>query len=144
MVFKQCWYDDKLGVSRVKVEHLGKTFYGEAKLHPSDKDRASEIVGCKYAEARAQIKALKYEMKLEKAKCEECRKFVKACESCKKFDKESQTAKAVYRQLSRRIKKVNALADEINGLYEYILKDIAQRDKFLKDVEEKKKGVKKD
>ena len=144
MIFKRSWYDAETGRSTVKVEHLGKCFFGEAKLNPADRDRASEIIGCQYAEARAQIKALKYEMKLEKAKCEECRKFVKACEMCKDWDPDSKVAKVVYRQLSRRIKKVNALADEINSLYEYILKDIAKRDKFLKDIEEKKKSVKKD
>ena len=65
---------------------------------------------------RAQLKALKAERAFLLTKCEECRKFVKACSQCKGWDKNSTTAKAIYRQLNRRIKKVNALTDTINQL----------------------------
>ena len=101
-------------LSAAEIEHCGRIFTGFAKLHPDDELRASKFAGPALAEKRAQIKALKYELKLKKEKCDECRKFVKACETYKNWDKDSPTAKAVYRQLNRRIKEVNKLIDIIN------------------------------
>ena len=124
--------------TRVVVEHLGKEFEGFAYLHPDDMDRASEYVGGDIAETRATIKALKYERKLLKEKCEECRKFVKACNGYKNFDKDSPTAKVVFRQLNRRIKEVNDLTDEINELYKSIDKFLWKRDLILNTFKAKK------
>ena len=109
-------FNELSGLSTVKITHKKKNYYGEARLHPEDKEKGlgSKYTGCRYAEIRAEIKALKNEYKNEKAKCEECRKFVKACSQYAKFDKESETAKAIFKQLNQRIKKVNKLADKIN------------------------------
>ena len=120
---------------------MGKLFKGEARVHPEDMDKVSEIVGGRYAETRATIAALKYERKIVKEKCEECRKFVRACEQYKKFDKGSPTARVIYRQLNRRIKRVNDITDEINSLYKSMGKHIWQRNIILKSIERKSKQV---
>ena len=138
MKFLRSNYDSETSTSTVAIRHLSKVFFGKAKLHPDDKDKASELVGGRYAEMRAEIKALKYERQIEKAKCEECRKFVKACEQCKLFDKDSATAKIMYRQLGVRIKKVNKLADRINSLYTELEKDDWRRMTILKAIASKK------
>lgn len=104
-------FKDK-GFSAVYVTHRGKNYEGTAKCHPDD--NWSEFTGCRYAEQRAEIKALKDEYHQKKEACEECRKFVRAVSQYKNFDKESPSAKAMYRQLNRRIKEVNNLADIIN------------------------------
>ena len=106
-------------VSKVLVKHKGKLFNGMAFLHPDDEAAGvgSELTGCRYAETRARIKALKYELKVERKACEDIRKFVRAIEGYKDFDKDSPTAKVMYRQLNQRIKKVNKLIDEINAMY---------------------------
>jgi len=126
-------------LSVVVIEHLNKRFVGYARLHPDDEDRASEIIGGKYAEIRATIKALKYERKLEKEKCEECRKFVRACEQYKGFDKSSPTARAMYRQLNRHIKRVNEIAEVINNLMSTLEEDIKIRDIIVNKIHEKDK-----
>lgn len=100
------------GYSTVIVEHKGNKYVGKAKCHPDD--TFSNITGCRYAHIRAEIKALKDELHIEKNACEECRKFVAAIEQYAGFDKESSTARAMYRQLNRRIKRVNNIIDEIN------------------------------
>lgn len=114
MILTESVYIEHNGNSYCEVLHKGERYIGHAKLHPEDKDKASRYTGCRFAEMRAEIKALKAEYKKEKAACEECRKFVKACTQYKNFDKESPTAKAMFRQLNQRIKRVNKLADEIN------------------------------
>lgn len=125
-------------ISSVKVKHLGEVFTGLAFCHPDDIDKASEFAGCAYAEARAQIKALKYERKIMLQDAESCRKFIKACECYKNWDKESATAKAAYRQLNRKIKKVNDITDEINTRMKELSQAIWQRDITVKAFEKNK------
>ena len=125
-------------VTSVYIEHMGRTFEGISRLHPDDVDKKSSLIGGKYAEIRATIAALRYERKIAKEECEAIRKFVKMCEQYKGFDKESSTAKSVYRQLNKRIKKVNDLTDEINELYNIIDYDIKHRDELVEKVKPKK------
>lgn len=106
--------DKRAGTSTVFIEYKNHSFRGKAKLHPEDD--WSEFIGCSYAEIRAQIEALKWELKQKKAACDECRKFVKAVSQYKIFNKEDGSAKAMYRQLNRRIKEVNKIVDKINSL----------------------------
>lgn len=134
MKFVESGFDKNTKRSWVIMNHMKQLFRGEAKVHPDDEDKISEIVGGRYAETRATIKALKYERNIEKEKCEECRKFVKACEQYKTFDKKSPTARAIYRQLNRRIRKVNQLTDEINQLYFSMGRDIWKRDLVIKSL----------
>ena len=109
------WFEESTGKSYATVEHLGRRYQGMSKLHPEE-ENASRFTGCRYAEMRAQIKALKFEREIKIQKCDECRKFIKACSQYKGWDKESSTAKAIYTQLNKRIKEVNKLTNEINHL----------------------------
>lgn len=132
-------YNEDLGTSVCEVVHKKQTYTGLSKLHPDDKEAGlgSRYTGCRYAELRAEIKALKDEYNREKAACEECRKFVKACSQYKNFDKESSTAKAIFRQLNRRIKKVNELADLINKKLSDLDVAIKQKDIVHRALERK-------
>lgn len=113
------YYSENTGVSYATVVHsingLERRFEGIAKVHPEEESK-SRFTGCRYAEIRAQIKALKAERQSLIWKCEECRKFVKACSQYKNWDKESPVAKVVYKQLNARIKQVNELTNQINQL----------------------------
>ena len=136
MKFINSHYED--GHSFVTVKHLKKMFFGEAKVHPDDINKASEFAGCSYAEDRATIKALKYERKIAKDEAEICKKFIKACESTKTWDKNSATAKVAYHQLNCKIKKVNQLTEKINQLLLKINKSILERDITLNAFEKNK------
>ena len=109
------WFEESTGKSYATVEHLGRRYQGMSKLHPEE-ENASRFTGCRYAEMRAQIKALKFERELKIQKCDECRKFIKACSQYNGWNKESSTAKAIYTQLNKRIKEVDKLTNEINRL----------------------------
>jgi hypothetical protein len=134
MKFISSSFDPETGHSVVVMQHLGKKFSGEASVHPDEKENMSEYAGCHIAEARATIKALKYERDIAKKDAEAARYFVKTCEDYNKFNKEDDTAKCMYRQLNRRIKKVNDLADNINFLYKDIYFTIKAREKTLKTL----------
>lgn len=124
-----------LGYSTVVIEHKHKQYSGKAKCHPDDD--FSEFTGCRYAQERAEIAALKDEWRQKKHDCEECRKYVKAVSQYAKFDKESSTAKAMYRQLNRRIKEVNELADAINKRELNLKIAIRQQDDVQKYIKQK-------
>ena len=134
----ESYFNEALGKSISVVRHKKIKYHGFAWVHPEDKEIASKYTGCRYAEMRAEIKALKHEYKKEKQSCEECKKFVKACSQYKNFDKESPTAKAMYRQLNRRIKRVNDLADQINQKIQDLEIAIKQKDIVHKALERKK------
>lgn len=144
MKFIDSSYDSETGISKVIMQHLGIKFVGIAKLHPDDWENASSFEGCFIAEQRAMILALKYERYQAKRKADEAIDFMKACSCYKNFDKESPTAKAMYRQLNRRIKKVNDITDKINELYKVIELHTHARATVLRAIKRKKEMSKKD
>ena len=136
------YFNEETGKSIVVIKHKKKIYEGTAKLHPEDVDKASKYAGCRFAEIRAEIQALKIEYRKEKAACEEIRKFVRACTQYKNFDETSPTAKAMYRQLHRRIKRVNDLADLINQKLQDLETAIKQKEIVVNALERKIKQKK--
>ena len=143
MRFIKADYNSVDGISGVIIEHLGQNFSGFAWVHPDDKENASEFAGCEYAEMRATIQALKYELKLEKKAYKECLNFVKACKCYKKFNEDDDTAKVMYRQLNRRKVKVEILQKRIEMIQEELDILISRRDKIMIKLKEKKEEDKK-
>lgn len=127
--------DSEAGWSLVIVKMGNMLFEGSAKRHPED--NWSDFTGCRYAEQRAEIKALKHFRNQKKNECEEIRKYVKSLEGYKDFDKESPTAKAVYKQLNIRIKEVNEIADEINKREFNLRLAIRQQDRLNNRIKSK-------
>lgn len=140
MKFISSSFDPKTGISTVVMQHLGEKFEGIAKVHPDERDHMSELGGCYIAEIRATIKALKYERNLLKQEAEAARYFVKTCEDYSKFNKDDDTAKCMYRQLNRRIKKVNDIADTINNCYKELYWATKARSKTLRLLGDIKKS----
>lgn len=143
MKFIRSSYNNETGISFVEIRHLGKTFIGEARCHPEE-ENPSSFAGCEYAEIRAEIKALKYERKILKNKSDMALDFVKSCGCYKNFDKESPTAKAIYRQLNKRIEKVNNITDEINKRMRALELKMKDREITIKAIERKKEKDKKE
>lgn len=137
MQFKDSSTIPETGYSYVIVQHCGNEYMGKAKCHPDDE--WSEFTGCRYAHQRAEINALKDEWRKKKAACEECRKFVVAVSQYSNFDKESLTAKVMFRQLNRRIKEVNQLAEKISKLEFNLRVLIRQQDKAKNLINQNRK-----
>lgn len=122
------------GYSTVIIKHKGNEYVGQAKCHPDD--TFSEFTGCRYAQERAEINALKDEWKQKKHDCDECRKYLIAVSQYAGFDKESSTAKAMFRQLNRRIEEVNKLAEMISKKQFNLQVAIKQQDSFNSKIEQ--------
>ena len=144
MKFISSEYDPYLGHAVVIMQHLGKKFTGVANVHPDDKEHSSEFAGCRLAELRATVKALKYERAIAKEKSDEAIDLLKSCEGYNKFDKNSDSAKVIYRQVNRRIKRVNDLTDEINNLLKEIQNFATKRQIILNALKRKKELSKED
>ena len=125
---------EEIGYSTVIIKHKGNEYVGQAKCHPDD--TFSEFTGCRYAQERAEINALKDEWKQKKHDCDECRKYLIAVSQYAGFDKESSTAKAMFRQLNRRIKEVNKLAEIISKKQFNLQIAIRQQDGFNNKIEQ--------
>lgn len=144
MKFISSSYDKETGISTVTMQHLGVKFKGAAKVHPEEKETASEFIGCHYAEQRATISALKYELELAKNDAKICQNFVKSLECYSKFNKKEESAKSVYKQLNIKLKKVKDLTTAINNLKYYLSKDIENNYhlfKYIKKIKESKKDI---
>lgn len=122
--------------SNVIVEMNGELFSGKAKCH--EEDAWSEFTGCRFAEQRAEIAALKDYRRKKKEECENIRKFIRSLNCYKNFDKESPTAKVIYRQLNKRIKEVNEITDEINNRVFSLKVAIRQQDRISSKINESK------
>lgn len=144
MKFISSSYNPDTGKSEVTMQHLGVKFTGTAQIHPDDWENASSYEGCFIAENRAIILALKYERYLAKKKSDEAIDLLKACEHYANFDKDSPTAKVLYRQVNRRIKKVNDITDKINNIYKALEMHTRARGTVIRAIKRKKKMSKKD
>lgn len=137
MKFIDSAYDEISGLSETTVQHLGTKFTGYAQVHPEE-EKPSKYAGCRFAELRAEIEALKYERQLLKNKADMALDFVKSLECYANFDKESETAKCIYRQLNKRIDKVNKKTDEINSKLQELDISIRQRAIVINAMDRKK------
>ena len=138
--FVDSGYDSDIGYSWVQVRVGNKIFIGESLLSEEDENKKSKYAGCRFAELKAELKALKYLRRRKKEECEYYRKFVKSLGCYKNFDKNSPTAKCVYKQLNKRIKEVNQLTDAVNVKREEFLIAINQRDIVTNAIDRKKKA----
>jgi hypothetical protein len=137
MKFISSDYDENTGISTVVMQHLGKKFTEQAFFHPEDKN-PSKYAGCRFAEIRAIIKALKYERAIAKNKADMALDFVKSLECYAGFNKNTPEAKLMYRQLNKRIKRVNDLTDKINAAIQDLDISIRQRNIVTNALERKK------
>lgn len=137
MKFISSDYDENTGISTVVMQHMGKKFVEQAFFHPED-ENPSRYAGCRFAEIRAIIKALKYERAIAKNKADMALDFVKSLECYAGFDKRTPEARLMYRQLNKRIKRVNDLTDRINAAMQDLDISIRQRSIVTKALERKK------
>ena len=134
-------YDETTGISKtVILTDLG-SFEGFAKLHPDDKENASRFAGCRYAEERALIKYAKMKIKVINNQLEILKNISNELRN-KKFYKENNGTKLLEKNIYILEDDKEYFKNVIKSLSQKIVDDIAERDKFLKEREEKKQSNK--
>lgn len=109
MILTDANYDKETGVSKCTILHNGVKYYGEARLHPDDKDNWSSFLGCRIAEARATLKALKAEKKEKQQKLHYYENFVKTLLSYKEVNTESKEYKTIKKIIWKKMKELQHL-----------------------------------
>lgn len=118
MILTDASYDKETGVSKCTILHNGVKYYGEARLHPDDKDNWSSFLGCRIAEARATLKALKAEKKEKQQELHYYENLVKTLLNYKNIDTESREYRIIRNivwRKNRELQSLNALIDYYQG-----------------------------
>ncbi len=113
-------YKDNYTKCEVIDNKYGRTFIGEAKCNPVDKDFESLITGSTIAEMRARIHALTAYRNDLKIKLEALNQLLYSMNHSKKFNRESYEAKMLFRQ----IRFVKEDVEMINGYIKDMKKDL--------------------
>lgn len=109
MILTDASYDKETGVSKCTILHNGVKYYGEARLHPDDKDNWSSFLGCRIAEARATLKALKAEKKEKQQELHYYENFEKTLLSYKEVNTESKEYKTIRKIIWKKMKELQHL-----------------------------------
>jgi regulator of replication initiation timing len=123
-------YDPATGVSAVLIRNRYGTFQGYAKCHPEE-EAPSTFAGCRYAEARAHIESMTYQIALLKAQIDELKTFENILKSMKGYDASSMENK----RLRKRIHELNAERNEKKKLAaamkKALKKSMAEHDEYI-------------
>lgn len=104
-------YNPTTGVSAVLIRNRYGTFQGYAKCHPEE-EAPSTFAGCRYAEARAHIKSITYQIEMLRHQINELKTFENILKSMKNYDASSMENK----RLRKRIHELTAERNEKKAL----------------------------
>lgn len=136
-------YDKETGISKVWIKNKYGVFMAKSRLHEDDREFASEYIGCRFAEMKANIKAYKKHKQDLQLRQQELEYFKTMLEQTKGYNPDSVEARKLRKRiyiLSEEIKAVQATIDELN---ENLQIEIQQRDastKLLKKIYENRKN----
>lgn len=122
-------YDKDNGVSMVTIATKFGNFTGYAKLHPDDKPYENSYRGCRYAETKALIKALKARRKELIAKISED----KAVLAFWKIDEKAITYGFVNKRLNKNLEEKTNIENAISQLWKSFKDEVKMLDEKHKD-----------
>lgn len=135
-------YKEDCGSSFCVVESdRGYAYFGHARLHPDDAEWASQFTGCRIAELRAELNALKDECQWAKAEYKFYKDFVTSCTQYKNWNPEEKSAKVVFRQLNRRRRAMEKAAAAVAEKEQEIAVAVKSTE-YMKRVKDKKEQSK--
>jgi hypothetical protein len=134
-------YKEDLGRSFCVVESdRGYEYFGHARLHPDDAEWASQFTGCRIAELRAELNALKDECQWAKAEYKFYKDFVTSCTQYKNWNPEDKSAKVVFRQLNRRRRAMEKAAAAVAEKEQEIAVAVKSTEYMKREKDKKEQG----
>lgn len=135
-------YNEETGISYAKIQTPKGIFVGHAKLNFKEEKYPSKYIGCDYAEARAELKYLKYKIKEVKKERATFFNFYCMISQSNKFDPDNYEAK----QIEKRVKYLKNKINELNNTYNEYKRALDNRiknrtnelDQFYKKSKDKK------
>lgn len=133
MKFLYGYFDQSTGESIVALADKYGTYIGQAKLHPDDKNNASEYMGCGIAQRRAWIKALQNRRRRAKIKLNTVKDLMKDIH----LNYQGLLHYGLKRRFNLKIRDYSNEIKDINNQIEQIKDDIKKRIKIRNDLIEK-------
>ena len=136
---KVSWtYVNELNTAVFTIQYGGATFVGQARCHPEDLDYCNERTGLTIAEARANIKLMKFKRRFEiQPKIDVLKHLLANMESSTKYAEKSYEAKSVRSQLRAQEELYNQLTQDIADEEKYLKEYIDKKDSFYKRLRAK-------
>lgn len=134
-------YDETTGISKTVIMTDLGSFEGFAKLHPDDKPYESRFAGCRYAEERAVMKYAKMKIKVINAQLDVLKNISNELRN-KKYYKENNGTRLLEKNIYLLEDDKKYLKDVVVSLTNRLKTEFIERDKLLKEREEKKQSNK--
>lgn len=123
-------FNAETGISDVVIKNKNGCFMGMATCHPEE-EAISEYTGCRYAEIRANIKAVQYEKRMVNAAIKELEDFEKILKSLKGYNPNSIEARRLRRRIHEKKEERIFLQTAIIAMKNALKKAMDERDAFL-------------
>lgn len=125
------YFFPQTGESAVALANRDGVYIGSAKLHPDDKNSASQFAGCRLAECRAWLQYLHKQLSRQKLMLKTIQNLKKDIDLNSPYI-DSQTQRRINLKLRDYSNNIQNLKDNIKQLEDKIKKDIQIRDSLLK------------
>lgn len=129
MKFLYGYFDQNTGKSVVLLADRYGKYIGQAKLHPDDKNHASQYMGCALAQQRAWIKGLKKRGSRIKIKINTIKSIIKDIEL--NIEDNKEIIKRLNIQLKNYNNQINDINNQIKEIEQNIKKRIQIREKII-------------
>lgn len=123
-------FNAETGISDVVIKNKNGSFMGIATCHPEE-EAISEYTGCRYAEIRANIKAVQYEKRMVNAAIKELEDFEKILKSLKDYNPHSVEARRLRRRIHEKKEERIFLQTAIIAMKNALKRAMDERDAFL-------------
>lgn len=124
-------YDNNTGVSTITIQTPKGRFTGISLLHDEDKDYASEITGCSYAEIKAHMKMVAADIKELKSNLSAFEKFYNNISTSNSFDEKSYIARKLRKEIFRLKEKINLYEQLKTAMHNTLMSNMENRQKKL-------------
>lgn len=133
-------FDMKTGESIVQIQNKYKIYTGKAYLHPDDLAYASQYAGCRIAELRATIKALKDQLQQHKIALSALETLNKELQSYYSKDYNIKIQKHICKQIKYYTNEIKFIKEEIADIKDLIQKRIDIRTDIISRAKKAKEN----
>ena len=144
MKFLYGYFHPETGQSVVALSDKYGIYTGQAKVHPDDKQFASQYAGCRLAEKRAWIQKLRTELRRKKIQLKTIQNLRDDILINCHLDKISNSSEQILHRIKLKLRdysnEIKELNENINLLSYEIKKDIEIRDNLIKRTKTDKKN----
>jgi hypothetical protein len=131
-------FNKETGESIVIISNKHGEFTGFAHMHPEDAPYISNLVGCRYAEARAHIACIQHQKNILNHKIKALQDFEKTIMYMKDYNKDSLEARQLRKRIYNLKRERTKLVNKITSAKQALKESMDKRDAYLKNVNKPK------